>query len=126
VPTLKKKEGVKLYHKTLSTGMFVIPMLNWPVNPWEHQKPRVGIDECKFCNVIHPVFCIHLTFHNGVTIVTKPLIDRLTQIGWPPELTLGGNIKDPPPLTVGDGKAHRPRQQQDFENNAQRVWTARE
>jgi hypothetical protein len=122
VPTLKKKVGIKLYHKTLSTGMFLVPLVNWPNTPWDHQKPRIGIDECKFCNVIHPVFVMHLFFHNGMMIVTQPLIDRLLKIGWPPELSLGSEIKDPPPLAIGDGKRAQSRPQQDFANNAQQMW----
>ena len=102
--------GIRIKHKTLHSGMYLVPLLHKPL--YSKNPPKVGKDECPTCQVIHPVKTIHLHLEgDGSCIVSQGVLDALRTAGPEDrdglkfsELEVDGEVKNPPPLQIGNGK----------------------
>jgi len=91
---MRAMSGIRIRHRTLRSSVALVPLL---FKPFEGQS----IDTCPTCHVVHPVKTVHLWLDDsGTCIVSQGVLEDLKKAGMP-ELLMAGEVKNPPPLTLG-------------------------
>jgi len=89
--------GVRIRHQSLRSCVALVPIM---------KKPFTGqsLDRCPTCHFVHPVKTVHLWLDDtGACIVSIGVLKDLQSAGMP-ELDIVGEVKNPPPLQLGESR----------------------